>query len=396
MKRVMVVFGTRPEAIKLAPVVRALDSSPDHEPVVVSTAQHREMLDQVLDLFEIKPDHDLGVSRPRQQLAALTTRTLDALTPVVESERPDCLIVQGDTTTTLVGALGAFYSGVPVVHLEAGLRTGRPDSPFPEEMNRRLTSQLARLHLAATTQARDNLLAEGVPSEQILVTGNTVIDALLWAVQQNRPVTDPLLAAAEAHTGPVLLWTTHRRESWGSPMRRVAGAVAEIASTHPRLLVVLPAHRNPVVREALLPVVGGLPNVLVGEPTDYWTFGRLIGRASVVLTDSGGIQEEAPSLGKPVLVTRETTERVEAVQAGVARLVGTNPLRIVDAVTELLQDPAAYTAMSRRINPYGDGNAVHRVVAGVDQLLGDNTAVAEFAAEVGPPADWDLAASGMQ
>lgn len=396
MKRVMVIFGTRPEAIKLAPVVRALAASPDHEPIVVTTAQHREMLDQVLDLFAIIPDHDLGVSRPRQQLSELTTRALDNLTPVVESEQPDCVIVQGDTTTTLVGALSAFYAAAPVVHLEAGLRTGHPDNPFPEEMNRRLTSQLARLHLAATAQARDNLRAEGFPSDQILVTGNTVIDALLWAVQQDRPVTDPLLAAAEAHTGPVLLWTTHRRESWGAPMARVAGAVAEIARAQPDLLVVLPAHRNPVVREALLPAVGKLPNVLVGEPTDYWTFGRLIRRASLVLTDSGGIQEEAPSLGKPVLVTRETTERVEAVRAGVARLVGTDPLRIIDAVTALLHDPAAYAAMSRRINPYGDGRAVGRVLAGVDRLLGDMTPVTEFTAEVAEPVRPDLAASAMQ
>lgn len=396
MKRVMVVFGTRPEAIKLAPVVRALHASPGHEPVVVTTAQHREMLDQVLDLFEIDPDHDLGVSRPRQHLSALTTRALDSLTPVVEGEQPDCVIVQGDTTTTLAGALSAFYASVPVVHLEAGLRTGRPDNPFPEEMNRRLTSQLATLHLAATEQARDNLLAEGFPADQIVVTGNTVIDALLWAVEQERPVTDPLLTAAEAHAGPVLLWTSHRRESWGAPMERVARAVAEIASAEPDLLVVLPAHRNPVVREALLPAVGNLPNVLVGEPTDYWSFGRLIRRANVLLTDSGGIQEEAPSLGKPVLVTRETTERVEAMQAGVARLVGTDPLRIVHAVTELLHDPAAYAAMSKRVNPYGDGRAVDRVLAGVDRLLGDPAPVVEFTPEPVDPMVHYLAISGMQ
>jgi UDP-N-acetylglucosamine 2-epimerase (non-hydrolysing) len=391
MKRVMVIFGTRPEAIKLAPVVRALTASPDHQPIVVTTAQHREMLDQVLDLFAINPDHDLGVSRPRQQLSKLTTRALDSLTPVVESEQPDCVLVQGDTTTTLVGALSAFYAEVPVVHLEAGLRTGDPDNPFPEEMNRRLTSQLARLHLAATAQARDNLLAEGFNADQILVTGNTVIDALLWAVEQDRPVADPLLAAAEAHAGPVLLWTSHRRESWGAPMEQVARAVAEIAVAEPDLLVVLPAHRNPVVREALLPTVGSLPNVLVGEPTDYWSFCRLIQRASLLLTDSGGIQEEAPSLGKPVLVTRQTTERVEALDAGVARLVGTDPLRIIHAVSELLHDPAAYAAMAKRVNPYGDGRAVDRVLAGVDRLLGDPGSVAEFTPAVSHPADRQLA-----
>ena len=371
MKRVMVIFGTRPEAIKMAPVIRALEARPDHSPVVVTTAQHREMLDQVLALFKIDTDYDLGVSRPRQRLAALTTRALDQLTDVVERERPDCVLVQGDTTTTLVGALSAFYAEVPVAHLEAGLRTGDPQNPFPEEMNRRLTSQLARLHLAATPRARENLLAEGFGSEEIVVSGNTVIDALLWAAGQDRPVTDPLLAAAESHDGPVLLWTCHRRESWGAPMERVARAVEEIARAEPDLLVVLPAHRNPIVREAVLPTVARLPNVLVGEPTDYWSFCRLIRRSTVLLTDSGGVQEEAPSLGKPVLVTRETTERIEALEAGVARLVGTDAVRIIHAVTELLHDPAAYEAMSRQINPYGDGHAAARVVAGLDGLLGD-------------------------
>jgi UDP-N-acetylglucosamine 2-epimerase (non-hydrolysing) len=371
MKRVMVIFGTRPEAIKMVPVIRVLEARPDHEPVVVATAQHREMLDQVLDLFEIRTDYDLGVSRPRQQLAALTRRALDQLTEVVERERPDCVLVQGDTTTTLVGALSAFYAGVPVAHLEAGLRTGDPQSPFPEEMNRRLTSQLTSLHLAATPRARENLLAEGFASDEIVVTGNTVIDALLWAVRQDRPVTDPLLAAAEAHQGPLLLWTCHRRESWGAPMERVARAVEEIARAEPDLLVVLPAHRNPVVREALLPAVDPLPNVVLGEPTDYWSFCRLIRRSTLLLTDSGGVQEEAPSLGKPVLVTRDTTERIEALDAGVARLVGTDPVRIIHAVTELLHDPAACAAMSRQVNPYGDGYAAGRVVAGVDRLLDD-------------------------
>lgn len=372
MKRVMVIFGTRPEAIKMAPVIRALEARPDHEPVVVTTAQHREMLDQVLELFEINTDYDLGVSRPRQRLAALTTRALDQLTDVVESEQPDCVLVQGDTTTTLVGALSAFYAEVPVAHLEAGLRTGDPQNPFPEEMNRRLTSQLARLHLAATPRARENLLAEAFAAEEIVVTGNTVIDALLWAAGQDRPVTDPLLAAAESHGGPVLLWTCHRRESWGAPMERVARAVEEIARAEPELLVVLPAHRNPVVREAVLPTVDRLPNVLVGEPTDYWSFCRLIRRSTLLLTDSGGVQEEAPSLGKPVLVTRDTTERIEALEAGVARLVGTDTLRIIHAVTELLHDPDAYEAMSRQVNPYGDGHAAARVVAGLDRLLGDS------------------------
>ncbi|HEX6325286.1 MAG TPA: UDP-N-acetylglucosamine 2-epimerase (non-hydrolyzing) [Jiangellaceae bacterium] len=381
MKRVMLVFGTRPEAIKLAPVAHALTARADFDPVIVTTAQHREMLDQVLDLFEITPHYDLAIGRPRQDLASLTARTLESLAPVVEKEAPDAVLVQGDTTTTVVGALAGFLSRVPVVHLEAGLRTSDPQNPFPEEMNRRLTTQLSDLHLAATPTARENLLAEGVSADRIVTTGNTVIDALLWAVDQNRPVEDPLLAAAEAHPGPVVLWTSHRRESWGEPMARVARAVATVCERRPDLLVVLPAHRNPTVREALLPELAGRPNVLVGEPADYWSFCRLQRRADIVLTDSGGVQEEAPSLGLPVLVTRDTTERVEALEAGVALLVGTEPVRIVHALDTLLTEPEAYREMARRVNPYGDGRAAERAVAALDRLLGDAPPVVEFAPE---------------
>lgn len=381
MKRVMLVFGTRPEAIKVAPVAHALAATADFDPIVVTTAQHREMLDQVLDLFGITPDVDLAIGRPRQDLASLTARTLESLAPVVEKEAPDAVLVQGDTTTTVVGALAGFLKRVPVVHLEAGLRTSDPQNPFPEEMNRRLTTQLAELHLAATPLARDNLLAEGVSGDRIVTTGNTVIDALLWAVDQKRPVRDPLLAAAEAHAGPVVLWTSHRRESWGEPMARVARAVASVSASRPDLLVVLPAHRNPAVREALLPELVDRPNVLVGEPADYWSFCQLQRRADVVLTDSGGVQEEAPSLGRPVLVTRDTTERVEALEAGVALLVGTEPVRIVHALETLLTDRAAYREMARRVNPYGDGRAAHRVVAALDRMLGDAARVPDFAAD---------------
>ncbi len=369
MSRVMLVFGTRPEAIKMAPVVRALAESPDHDPVVVVTAQHREMLDQVLDLFGITPDHDLDVSAPRQGLGPLTSRTLDRLGPVVEAERPDAVVVQGDTTTTLVGAMAGFYSRVPVVHMEAGLRTGDVGNPFPEEMNRRLVTRLASLHLAATPAARDNLLSEGVSPADVHVTGNTVIDALLWAVDQDRPVEDPLLARAENHDGPVLLWTSHRRESWGEPMTRVGRAVAEIAAAEPGLLVVLPAHRNPLVREALAPTVAGIPNVLVGEPADYWSFARLMRRAHLLLTDSGGVQEEGPSLGKPVLVTRATTERPEAVDAGVVELVGTDPEVIVRRALELVRDDHEHARMAAAVSPYGDGRAGERTVQAVRRLL---------------------------
>ena len=310
----------------------------------------------------------------------------------MESQAPDAVLVQGDTTTTVVGALAGFLARVPVVHLEAGLRTSDPQNPFPEEMNRRLTTQLSDLHLAATPRARENLLAEGIPGDRIVTTGKTVIDALLWAVGQQRPVQDPLLAAAEAHPGPVVLWTSHRRESWGEPMARVARAVANVCQSRPDLLVVLPAHRNPAVREVLLPELAGQQNVLVGEPADYWSFCQLQRRADVVLTDSGGVQEEAPSLGKPVLVTRDTTERVEAIETGVALLVGTEPVRIVHALETLLNDRAAYREMARRGNPYGDGQASARVVAALDGLLGDEVPVPEFAPELGRPVSDELRA----
>jgi UDP-N-acetylglucosamine 2-epimerase (non-hydrolysing) len=387
MKRVMLVFGTRPEAIKMAPVVRALEESPHHEPVVVVTAQHREMLDQVLDLFGITPDHDLDLSSPRQGLGALTSRAVDRLGPVVEAERPDALVVQGDTTTTFTGALAGFYSQVPVVHMEAGLRTNDVHNPFPEEMNRRLVTRLAAMHLAATPVARENLLAEGVSPADVHVTGNTVIDALLWAVEQERPVEDPLLARAELHDGPVLLWTSHRRESWGEPMARVGRAVARIAAAEPGLLVVLPAHRNPTVREALAPTVSGVPNVVVGEPVDYWSFARLMRRATLLLTDSGGVQEEGPSLGKPVLVTRDTTERPEALEAGVGELVGTDQELIVRRVRHLLHDPAEYARMATAVTPYGDGRATRRTVQAVDRLLGAGGAVEEFGASTAASAE---------
>jgi UDP-N-acetylglucosamine 2-epimerase (non-hydrolysing) len=381
MSRVAVVFGTRPEAIKMAPVIRALKASPRHDPIVVVTAQHREMLDQVLDLFDVTPDHDLDVSAPRQGLAQLTSRALAGLSPLLERDPPDAVIVQGDTTTTLVGALAAFYAGIPVVHMEAGLRTGNPTNPFPEEMNRRLTTRLTSLHLAATPRARHNLLAEGVPAEDIIVTGNTVIDALLWVVNQDHPCVDPLLLASESHQGRVVLVTTHRRESWGPPMQRIAFAVAELARRHPTVLFVLPLHRNPTVRESVIPVVSRLDNVVVGEPSDYWSFARLMQKAHVLLTDSGGVQEEGPSLGKPVLVTRDTTERPEAVEAGVARLVGTNAGEIVAAVDELLIDASAHAAMANAINPYGDGRAAERTVHSLDRILGGGAAVEEFVAD---------------
>ncbi|MBV9284407.1 MAG: UDP-N-acetylglucosamine 2-epimerase (non-hydrolyzing), partial [Acidimicrobiia bacterium] len=286
--RVMTIVGTRPEAIKVAPVIRALAESPDFQPIIAATAQHRSMLDQTLDVFGLSPDHDLDLIVPRQTLAGFAARALESLTELIEAERPDAVIVQGDTTTTFAGSLAAFYNKVPVVHLEAGLRTGDRYSPFPEELNRRLTTQLTTLHLPPTPESRANLLAEGVKAEDIVVTGNTVIDALLWVVNQQAAPPDEDMAALERDGRRILLVTAHRRESWGEGLVSVGRAVAEIARREPDLLVVLPLHKNPIVREALLPAVSGIENVTVLEPLDYRAFSWLLNRSHVVLTDSGG------------------------------------------------------------------------------------------------------------
>lgn len=379
MKRVMVVMGTRPEAIKLAPLVLALRESDLFEPLVAATAQHREMLDQVLALFEITPDADLDIIRERQTLTGVTVRALEGMSPLIEEQRPDAVVVQGDTTTTFCGALAAFYHQVPVVHVEAGLRTGNPYSPFPEEINRRLTTQLTSLHLAPTASSRDNLLREGTDPSTIVVTGNTVIDALLWTVSRRVAYGDPAVEDLDDDPRKVLLVTAHRRESWGEGMVSIGRALARIARDKPDLLVVFPIHKNPVVREAIIPAVEGLDNVRIVEPVAYGGFARLMERSHLILTDSGGIQEEGPSLGKPVLVMRDTTERPEAVSAGTARLVGTDEETLVAAVTELLQDPDAYGRMANAVNPYGDGKACDRTVAAIGALIAGGQRLPDFA-----------------
>jgi UDP-N-acetylglucosamine 2-epimerase (non-hydrolysing) len=369
-KRVMVVYGTRPEAIKLAPVIRAIGASSRLRPVVTLTGQHRTIVDQVNSMFGIRPDHNLDVIRPRQSLHGLTARVLERLSPALQQERPDAVVVQGDTTSAFAGALAAFYEHVPVVHVEAGLRTGDLYSPFPEEANRRLTGQIATLHLAPTRVSEGNLLRDGISPRRVMVTGNTVIDALLWTVQQHVPYGDPALEAIDSTDAPILLVTAHRRESWGQRMRGVASAVARLARKHPDLIVVLPLHPNPVVREALLPALRGLDNVMLVEPLAYGAFARLLQRSTIVLTDSGGVQEEAPSLGKPVLVMRDTTERPEAVSAGTARLVGTDPERVYSAVDQLLTIPRAYETMANAVNPYGDGRAAQRTTKAIEHMFG--------------------------
>lgn len=370
VRRIMVVYGTRPEAIKLAPVIRAIHASALLTPVVTLTGQHQAMVDQVNRMFDVRPDHNLDVIRPGQPLDALTSRVLQRLTQTLRDERPDAVVVQGDTTSAFAGALAAFYEHIPVIHVEAGLRTGDIYSPFPEEANRRLTSEIAALHLAPTAISEDNLLREGIRAEDILVTGNTGIDALLWAVGQRAAYDDQALEAVDASEAPVLLVTTHRRESWGRRMQGVAKAVARLARTYPDLVVVLPVHPNPVVRDALLPELRGQGNVMMVEPMSYGAFARLLRRSKIVLTDSGGVQEEAPSLGKPVLVLRDTTERPEGVSAGTARLVGTDPERIYAEVDQLLTDAQSYREMAIAVNPYGDGRAAERTVGAIEHMFG--------------------------
>jgi UDP-N-acetylglucosamine 2-epimerase (non-hydrolysing) len=377
-RRVMLVFGTRPEAIKLAPIAIALRESAIFDPVVVITGQHREMLDQVLDHFSIKPDFDLEVMSDRQTLSDLTVRTLSRLTPILEAEAPDVVVVQGDTTAAMTGALGAFYDRIPVDHVEAGLRSGDLSLPFPEELNRRVVSQMASLHLAPTDGARQNLLRESIDPSTVIVTGNTVIDALHWSAEHRAEYTDSALEEIESSGQRVILVTAHRRESWGDPMRSIGRALAAIARAEPDVTVVVPIHRNPAVRETLLPSIGNLENVHVCEPLAYGEFVRLINRSSIILSDSGGLQEEGPALGKPVLVTRDVTERPEAVRAGGVRLVGTNAVTIIENVERLLHDPVAYAAMAVRRDVYGDGYAAGRSIDAIAHMLGLGPAAEQF------------------
>ncbi|MBN0048825.1 UDP-N-acetylglucosamine 2-epimerase (non-hydrolyzing) [Streptomyces actuosus] len=374
----MAVYGTRPEAIKMAPVIEALRRSPMFRSTVAVTGQHRALLDQVHTLFGIRADHDLDILTRRQSLCDITVRVLDGICPLLQHERPDAVLVQGDTTTAFAGALAAFYTSVPVVHLEAGLRTDNRCAPFPEEINRRLVTQLASLHLAPTGHARDNLLRDGVPAASVVVTGNTVIDALRWAVGRKADYGDPALADLDDTARRVLLVTVHRRESWGRAIESVGGALADLSQIEPDLLIVLPLHPNPVVRAAILPHVGRLENVRLTEPLTYAAFARLIHRSHLILTDSGGIQEEGPGLGKPVLVMRNSTERPEALEAGTSRLVGTDRERIVKEVRRLLHDRQAYATMAQAVNPYGDGRAADRTVQAIGHWLGLCGRPAEF------------------
>lgn len=363
-KKVIVIIGTRPEAIKLAPVVLELQKYPEHfETQVCVTGQHREMLDQVLGVFNLRPDHDLGVMKGGQGLAGVTAACLTGLDDVLRQERPHLVLVQGDTTTTFTAALSAYYHRVPVAHVEAGLRTGNRYDPFPEEINRRLATHLSDFHFAPTEGARSNLLSEGVRPESILLTGNTVIDALLVTQARLAKGPNPALDCLGQIDGlRMILVTAHRRESFGVPFRRICEAVRALAERRHDIVIVYPVHLNPNVQAPVREILDGIPNVKLLAPLDYVSFVACMQRAYILLTDSGGVQEEGPSLRKPVLVMRETSERPEAIAAGTACLTGTNPERIVSTVSALLDDPALYQQMTSRPNPYGDGHAAERIV----------------------------------
>ncbi|MDH3000144.1 UDP-N-acetyl glucosamine 2-epimerase [Chelonobacter oris] len=372
--KILTVFGTRPEAIKMAPLAQALAGDPQIEAKVCVTAQHREMLDQVLHLFGLVPDYDLNIMKSGQDLTDISVRILQELKAVLATFKPDLVLVHGDTTTTFAAALACYYQQIKVAHVEAGLRTGNIYSPWPEEGNRCLTGAIASYHFAPTRSAQQNLLAEKKPNENIVVTGNTVIDALLWVKQ--KLAADTALAQILEEGYPfldpqkkLLLVTGHRRESFGAGFERICESLATLAKNHRDLQIVYPVHLNPNVREPVERWLSSIDNVFLIEPQDYLPFVYLMNRAYLILTDSGGIQEEAPSLGKPVLVMRDTTERPEAVAAGTVRLVGIDPQKIITEVERLLAEPEHYQAMAKANNPYGDGKACERIVSAIKQFL---------------------------
>jgi UDP-N-acetylglucosamine 2-epimerase (non-hydrolysing) len=368
MRTILVAFGTRPEAIKLAPVVRALAELPGVRVRVANVGQHAEMLDETIAAFGIETDHRLEVIREEQTLEALTARALKGIGEVIRADAPDMVVVQGDTTTTFVSALAAFYARVPVAHVEAGLRTGIPDLPFPEEMNRRLTSAITTLHFPPTEDAAVNLRHEGIEPKRVVTTGNTVLDALRWMLERGDPPPEDLQPVLSDPRRTIVV-TAHRRESWGVPMQEIGSAIAELAGSDDGLLVVFPIHPNPAVRRAIGPKVKGLDNIIIREPLPYPAFVHLMDAAHILLTDSGGIQEEAAALRKPVLVMREVTERAEGIATGTAELIGRDSHDIVKAVRRLLDDDELYAQRAGAENPYGDGHAAERIARAIGSFL---------------------------
>lgn len=374
--KVMLVFGTRPEAIKMAPLVLELQKHSDSiETITVVTAQHRQMLDQVLETFNIKPHYDLDIMGQNQSLLDITGKILEKFDPIVKQERPDMILVHGDTTTTFAASLVAFYNQVRIGHVEAGLRTFDKYSPFPEEMNRQMTDNLADLYFAPTSESKENLLKENHPESAIVITGNTAIDALKLTVQSDyyHEVLDQLDTDKK-----LVLVTMHRRENQGQPMRNVFTALREMVDLHQEIEVVYPVHLSPAVQETANDILAGHDRIHLIEPLDVLDFHNLASRSYFIMTDSGGVQEEAPSLGKPVLVLRDTTERPEGVRAGTLKLVGTDPVRVKEAMAAILTDETLYRQMSQAPNPYGDGRASERIVQSIQQYFGAETSVSEF------------------
>ena len=370
MKKVMCVFGTRPEAIKMAPVVKAIEENENLQSIVTVTAQHREMLDQVLQLFQIKPDFDLNLMKKNQTLTDITAGVLHGLEEILRQEQPDLVLVHGDTTTTFAATLAAFYQQIPVGHVEAGLRSGNMYSPYPEEANRKLTSVMTTLHFSPTPEARQNLLRENANDANIFVTGNTVIDALLSTVKPQYQFADAALQELMDSPAQKVLITAHRRENQGEPMAHIFQAVRRLHETLPEVQFIFPIHKNPKVRELATRILGDLERVHIIEPLDYEPFANAMARVDLILTDSGGLQEEAPALGKPVLVLRDTTERPEAVTAGTVELVGTDEDLIYNTALTLLTDANAYHKMANAVNPYGDGKASGRISNAIEYYFG--------------------------
>ena len=367
--RVMTIFGTRPEAIKMAPLVRELQDRPGIQSICCVTAQHRQMLDAVLDIFHLEPDYDLNIMQPRQSLYTITSKCLLGMEGVLEEAKPDLVLVHGDTSTTFAGALAAFYRQIPVGHVEAGLRTGDKYSPFPEEMNRKLVGDIADLHFCPTVSNRENLAREGI-TDGVFITGNTVIDALKTTVVKDYRFSNELLNSLDYAGRRILLVTCHRRENYGAPMANIMTALRRVADAFPEAELVYPVHLSPVVREAAGKYLSGHPRIHLIEPLDVEEMHNLMARCYLVLTDSGGLQEEAPALGKPVLVLRRETERPEAVAAGTVRLAGTEEETIFRLASELLKDESAYRAMAHAVNPYGDGHACRRIVDAIAWKFG--------------------------
>lgn len=371
--KIMSIFGTRPEAVKMAPLVKALEAEKQVHSMVCVTAQHREMLDAVLELFQITPDEDLDIMEHGQTITDITVRVLKGLQEILQKTKPDYVLVHGDTTTTFVASLAAFYEKIPVGHVEAGLRTGNPYSPYPEEMNRRLTADIANIHFAPTEKNRDYLIKEGIPEQKIHVTGNTVIDALLRVVDPEYVFEEPLLndLVREAEQNPLVVMTCHRRENWGKPMEQIFHGVKEIARSYSNHRFVYPVHMNPAIREMATTIMGKEDNIFLIEPLDYAPFANLLAKARLILTDSGGIQEEAPALGVPILVLRTETERPEAVEAGTVRVTGVRREDIIRDTAQLLDSETAWKAMANAVNPYGDGTASQKIVQALIRELSE-------------------------